>query len=75
MSNSAWWTWRCCLPSGGGASDFPVAGIACEAARADKPVRLHVLKMSRATRLYERLGFLHVGEEGFHDQMEWRPAA
>jgi ribosomal protein S18 acetylase RimI-like enzyme len=46
-----------------------------EAARSGKPVRLSVLKNNRAARWYERLGFTKTGEAGFHDEMEWRPAA
>ena len=60
---------------GRGIGTLLLGELLAEAARAGKPVRLHVLKMSRATRLYERLGFLRVGEEGFYDHMEWRPAA
>jgi ribosomal protein S18 acetylase RimI-like enzyme len=59
---------------GRGVGTFLLRELIAEAARANKPVRLHVLKMSRATRLYERLGFVRFGEEGFHDQMEWRPS-
>ena len=60
---------------GRGVGTFLLRELLGEAARAGKPVRLHVLKMSRATGLYERLGFVRFGEEGFHDQLEWRPAA
>jgi ribosomal protein S18 acetylase RimI-like enzyme len=60
---------------GQGVGTFLLRELLAEAAQAGKPVRLHVLKMSRATGLYERLGFLRVGEEGFYDHMEWRPIA
>ena len=43
------------------------------AARLNKPLRLRVLKTSRPARLYERVGFCRVGEEGLYDRMEWKP--
>jgi ribosomal protein S18 acetylase RimI-like enzyme len=45
-----------------------------EAARAGKPVRLHVERTNRAHRLYERLGFRWVADDGVHRLMEWAPA-
>jgi ribosomal protein S18 acetylase RimI-like enzyme len=44
------------------------------ASRAGLPARLHVLKTSRAIRLYERLGFSVTGDAGSHFLMErWPP--
>jgi ribosomal protein S18 acetylase RimI-like enzyme len=43
-----------------------------EAAAADKPVRLKVLKGNRAERFYHRLGFTKTGETEMHFEMEWR---
>ena len=40
-----------------------------EAARRGLPVRLQVLKVNRARRLYERLGFREVGQTATHCQM------
>ena len=37
-----------------------------------KPVRLHVEQFNPARRLYERLGFVALGEEGVNVIMEWR---
>ncbi|MGI8685235.1 MAG: hypothetical protein ACR2MO_09140 [Acidimicrobiales bacterium] len=34
-----------------------------------------VEQFNPALRLYERLGFTHVGEHGIHLLMEWRPPA
>lgn len=48
--------------------------IIAEARAAQKPVALHVLKMNRAFRFYERMGFFKTGDEGCYDAMEWRPA-
>jgi ribosomal protein S18 acetylase RimI-like enzyme len=46
-----------------------------EAARAGKPVRIHVEQHNPAVRLYERLGFVRIGPTGVYFLMEWRPAA
>ena len=43
-----------------------------EAARQDKPARLHVVQNNRAARLYQRLGFRTIALHGLHDEMEWR---
>ncbi len=50
-------------------------GIMAEAAAAKKTIGLHVLKMNRAIRFYQRLGFVKTGDEGPYDRMEWRPPA
>jgi len=44
-----------------------------EAAAANKPLRLQVIRFSRATNLFERLGFVRTSESGTHFQMEWEP--
>jgi ribosomal protein S18 acetylase RimI-like enzyme len=46
-----------------------------EAARARLPVRLYVEQFNPAFRLYQRLGFLPIGEHGVYVHMEWRPPA
>jgi ribosomal protein S18 acetylase RimI-like enzyme len=46
-----------------------------EAARAGLPVRLHVTRDNRAARLYERLGFVVIGDTDSHFKMEWLPPA
>jgi ribosomal protein S18 acetylase RimI-like enzyme len=43
-----------------------------EGAEAAKPVRIHVEKFNPALRLYERLGFLPVGDNGVYLLMEWK---
>jgi ribosomal protein S18 acetylase RimI-like enzyme len=43
-----------------------------EAAIANKPVRLSVIKGQRAFQLYKRLGFEKTGEDSLRCQMEWR---
>jgi ribosomal protein S18 acetylase RimI-like enzyme len=44
-----------------------------EAARARLPVRLYVEQFNPAYRLYQRLGFLPIGEHGVYVHMEWTP--
>ena len=40
---------------------------------ARKPVRLHVLKSNSALHLYERLGFLRVGDDSMYLEMVFQP--
>jgi ribosomal protein S18 acetylase RimI-like enzyme len=44
-----------------------------EAIATGKPVRLQVLKQSRAIAFYRRLGFSKMSENQIYDQMEWCP--
>ena len=44
-----------------------------EAKRQKKPLRLQVIRFSRAIPLFERLGFQRISETGTHFQMEWTP--
>jgi len=46
-----------------------------EALGTKKPLRLEVLKTNRAARLYQRLGFVVIGENALEYQMEWRAPA
>jgi len=45
-----------------------------EAASSQRPVRLHVERSSPALRLYQRLGFAAVRDEGVYLLMEWAQA-
>lgn len=45
--------------------------LLAEAAAAGKPVRIHVERFNPALRLYERLGFRQVGDNGVYYLMEW----
>ena len=47
--------------------------LQAEARQAGKPLRLHVLKGSRATRFYERHGFHFTGDAGLYHEMTWSP--
>ena len=61
--------------------EFRMAGIGSalmkqiltEAIESQKPVKLHVEKLNRALRLYERLGFSAIDENGIYIEMVWRP--
>jgi GNAT superfamily N-acetyltransferase len=45
------------------------------AARDGKPFRIHVVKFNRAQRLYKRIGFTTLYDDGVYLFMEWRPVA
>jgi GNAT superfamily N-acetyltransferase len=45
-----------------------------EAASAGKPIELHVMALSPAVRLYERLGFVKTGGDATYLEMKWVPA-
>ncbi len=44
-----------------------------EAAESGLPVRIHVEQFNPALRLYERLGFARIGDQGVYLLMEWTP--
>jgi ribosomal protein S18 acetylase RimI-like enzyme len=50
-----------------------IRDLLAAAAKAGQAVRLHVLHGNRAIRLYQRLGFQAIADNGLHIQMEWRP--
>jgi len=58
---------------GRGIGSYYLKKLASEAALAQKPLRLHVLKGSRPWHLYERLGFVKIEETGPYEHLEWRP--
>lgn len=47
--------------------------LLAEARREKLPLRLQVLKVNPARRLYERIGFAVTGETATHYQMRWTP--
>lgn len=49
--------------------------LLAEAERAGIPVGIYVERFNPAQRLYERLGFSQVGDEGIYYRMEWRPGS
>ena len=55
-----------------GLGAFLVRQLQDESRREDRPLRLQVIRFSRAVNLFERLGFARTSETGTHFQMEWR---
>jgi GNAT superfamily N-acetyltransferase len=58
---------------GAGVGTFLIQRLQEEAHQANKPLRLQVIRFSRAVNLFEQLGFVRTSETGTHFQMEWRP--
>ena len=56
-----------------GIGAFLIRSLQGEAELANKPLRLRVIRFSRAVSLFERLGFVRTSETGTHFQMEWLP--
>ncbi len=56
-----------------GIGTFLMRQLQEEAKLANKPLRLGVIRYSRAVSLFERLGFVRTSETGTHFQMEWLP--
>jgi len=57
---------------GAGVGSFLIKKLQEEARRANKPLRLQVIRFNRAVALFERLGFVRTSETGTHFQMEWK---
>lgn len=60
---------------GAGIGTKVIGGLLAEAEQAKRPVLLHVRKYNPARRLYERLGFVAVGETEMDFEMRWMPGA
>lgn len=58
---------------GRGIGSTLLEAVLAEAAEAGKPVRIHVESFNPAMRLYERLGFRKIDENGVYHMMEWSP--
>lgn len=58
---------------GSGVGGEIMADILAEASEAGKLVRIHVERNNPAMRLYERLGFEKIEEQGVYYLMEWKP--
>ncbi len=59
---------------GGGIGGAMMRELLDEAREAGMPVRIHVERFNPAMRLYQRLGFERLEEQGVYDLMEWRPS-
>ncbi len=57
---------------GAGVGTLLIRKLQDEAKRVSQPLRLQVIRFSRAVNLFERLGFVRTSETGTHFQMEWR---
>lgn len=47
--------------------------VLAEAGTATKPVQMHVERFNPAQRLYDRLGFRQIADEGVYLRLEWKP--
>jgi ribosomal protein S18 acetylase RimI-like enzyme len=58
---------------GAGIGTALLQAVFADARAAGKPVRIHVERFNPAQRLYLRLGFRVIGDEGVYFLMEWQP--
>jgi len=54
-----------------GTGTLLIQELQTQAAAAQRPLRLQVIRFNRAVNLFERLGFRRTSETGTHFQMEW----
>lgn len=57
-----------------GLGAFILRRLQRQAGATNKPLRLQVLRFSRAVKFFERVGFICASETGTHFQMEWTPS-
>ena len=50
-----------------------LAQVLADAGAADRPVQIHVERSNPAQRLYHRLGFRHIADQGVYLLLEWKP--
>jgi ribosomal protein S18 acetylase RimI-like enzyme len=50
-----------------------IKDLMAEAEAAGKPLRIYVESFNRSLRLFERLGFTRIDDDGFNYLMEWSP--
>ena len=60
---------------GRGIGSLLLKQVLTEAAQTDKRVSIHVERFNPAMRLYERLGFRQIEDQGVYLLMEWAPGA
>ena len=56
---------------GQGIGSWLLQDLMDEAKKVGKPIRIHVERFNPALRLYERLGFTHIADQGVYYLMEW----
>ena len=56
---------------GKGIGSWLLQDLMDEAKKVGKPIRIHVERFNPALRLYERLGFTHIADQGVYYLMEW----
>ncbi|HEX3143325.1 MAG TPA: GNAT family N-acetyltransferase [Pyrinomonadaceae bacterium] len=54
-----------------GTGTLLIQELQTQAAAAQRPLRLQIIRFNRAVELFEQLGFRRIGETGSHFQMEW----
>ncbi len=52
-----------------------LAQVLSEAGTAGKPVQMHVERFNPAQRLYDRLGFRQIADQGVYLLLEWQPGS
>ncbi len=60
---------------GSGIGTRLLRALQAEAADKGVPLRLKVVLTNPARRLYQRLGFVGLDDDGVYEQMEWRPSS
>jgi ribosomal protein S18 acetylase RimI-like enzyme len=58
---------------GQGIGTHLLTSVLAEAGAAAKPVQMHVEKFNPARRLYDRLGFRQIADQGVYLLLEWKP--
>jgi ribosomal protein S18 acetylase RimI-like enzyme len=58
---------------GRGIGAWLLTDVLAEAGAAAKPVQIHVERFNPAQRLYDRLGFRQIADEGVYLRLEWNP--
>jgi len=57
-----------------GIGSYLIKGLMDEATRTARPLRVYVESFNRSLRLFKRLGFARMAQDGIYVQLEWRPA-
>ena len=52
-----------------------IKDLMTDAVEENRPIMLHVEVFNRAMKLYDRLGFVKIGEQGIYHEMAWIPGS